>query len=37
MYPLGLNRKVPHGFFTGKTGETGAYFKIGTTKAANME
>lgn len=30
LYPLGLNRKTPKGFFSGKGGPSGANFKIGT-------
>ena len=30
LYPLGLNRKAPKGFFRGNGGTPGANFKIGT-------
>ena len=30
LYPLGLNRKTPNGFFSGNGGPSGANFKIGT-------
>lgn len=30
LYPLGLNRKTPNGFFSGKGGPSGANFPIGT-------